>query len=145
MASQRKSLFAAIYKTVNPNYLSFLAGIIVSTAINIYTNMLWAGKSQQSTGVVVSSILLIASALLITSISLNLQTMRDTVAQSPQFLASEDRESIHTKMVLKSRAPLIALTFLAIITAIGGLLMLKWSLEPGGYVVTPSIMISPLK
>ena len=145
MASPRKSRFAAIYKTINPNYLSFLAGIVVSAAISTYTNMLWADKTKQSAGVVLSSILLVASAIFITSISLNLQSMRDTVAQSPEFLTSEEREAIHTKMILQFRTRLIVLTFFAIVTALGGLFVLRSSLEPSGYFVAPSPMISPLR
>lgn len=145
MAFRRRFSIEAVFRTINPNYLSFLAGIVVSAAINVYTNMLWANKTNQSAGVVMSSILLVASAIFITSVSIHLQSIRDDIAQTPTFLTSEEREAIHLQMILQLRTRLIVLTVFALATALAGFFFLQSSLESTGYSVDASPFLSPLR
>lgn len=128
MKSRIKNGLGRVLGTINPHYLSFLAGVTVSAAIEIYINMLWSDRVRYPSGVVASSAMLLLSSILMTSLSLNLQTFRDLVLENPEFLSAKARKEFHQELISRSFWRLTTLTLLSVAAAGIGLLTLGLAL-----------------
>jgi len=114
-----------IVKIINPNYFSFISGITVSIALNVYTNMLWADKKESVVGVLISCALLILSAFFFVSLSLELQTLRELSAiDAPNFLNEKERDSIFSKLINQASKKMLLLVLFSMVTGILGLILL---------------------
>jgi hypothetical protein len=129
MRSQIKHRIAVGFKVLNPNYISFLAGIIVSAAIEIYFNMLWADKVVRPSGVLASSALLLLSSILLMRLSLHLQSLYEPIVQAPKVLGPGEREAIHLELITQSLGQLVIHALLSIATASIGMLLLWFALS----------------
>lgn len=120
-----KNSLLKIVRAINPNYYSFISGITVSIALNVYTNMLWADKKGSVVGVLISCGLLIFSAFFLVSLSLELQTLRDlSITEAPNFLNEKERDSIYSKLLNQASKKILLLLLFSLVTGILGLVLL---------------------
>jgi len=126
MRSRISHQLAILFQTLNPNYLSFVAGVVVSAAINIYTGVLLSDMlSRPAEPVIVSSILLLISSFFLTSLSLSLQSLRElAITQAPEFLSTSEQHAIHLRLISGRLSRLIKLLSVSVITSGVGLLLL---------------------
>lgn len=129
MKSQKTKSLLDILKSINPNYFSFISGITVSLALNIYVSMLWATKPVSILGVLASCILLIASAFFFVSLSLELQSLRElSLTGSPDFLNERERDAIYNKLISQSSKKLYWNFSLSLITTLTGLTIILFAI-----------------
>lgn len=101
---------------------------MVSAAIELYINMLLSDRLRWPYSHLGSSFLLLSSILL-TSLSLNLQALRElAITQSPGFLKPSERESIHLKLISHSLGRLIVFAVLSVVSVGIGILFLGFAI-----------------
>ena len=126
MSLSTRSRIAKVLRIINPNYISFLAGVIVSAGIGVYMELLGPNALRWLNGVVGGSLLLFSS-LFLTSLSLSLQEIHDLVAKSP--LPPQEQETFHQKLIIKSLRRFVSLSISSIALFVLGMIVLalgKW-------------------
>lgn len=121
-----KDWLIAFFQKIEPSYLSFLAGILTSAAINIYTDVFLSEKLPTAFAIVMLSFcLLLVSSVLFVSLSLNLQSLQQSaLVEAPTTFSPKEREALHKRFINDQFQRLAILLVLSIIAAVVGMLLL---------------------
>ena len=111
---------------IDPNYLSFTSGILLSTAINVYTGIFLAENLPKSLITIsVSFILMMISAALLTNLAIRLQILRDAaIEKAPKNFTPAEKERIYVELISRNSFSLAAKFSMALILAIAGFVLL---------------------
>lgn len=115
-----------VIRLIPPDYMIFTSGILVSAAINIYTDVfLSTPLSASANRVILSATSFLLSSLFLMILSLNLQSLRElALEQSPRFIEFETRKELHTELIAKRLTRLVILLSFSVATALFGILVL---------------------
>jgi hypothetical protein len=104
--------------SLSPNFYAFLGGVLISTAVNLYTGIFASdGMPIRWRVVLLSAILAAVSGAMWSVIAWNLETInRLSIIQSPEFM---DEQKIWTKLISDRLPRLIAYFGLGLVSAIG--------------------------
>jgi len=113
---------SAAFGRVNPNYMSFLSGIVATISVEAYMQVLLFNSLKWSLGILGGSLILVSSVFL-TGLSLSLQEIYDrAIIKSP--LEPEKRKTIHLNLIGDSLRRLIFLLFFSLFFLGSGMIVL---------------------
>lgn len=121
-----KDNLVVFFQKVEPNYLSFFAGILTSAAINIYTDVFLSAKLPDAFFVIMLSFgCLLTSSLLFAGLSLKLQSLQySALVEAPRTFSPEEKDALHKRFVNEQFPKLFMTFFLSIIIAVMGMALL---------------------
>jgi len=110
-----------VFKAINPNYLSFLSGIMATIGIEIYLQIILTNSLRLFLGLYGGSLILLSSFSL-TSLSLALQGIYErAIIRSPPTIDPETKATLHRQIIEDSAGRLIFLVYLAFVFFIAGI------------------------
>jgi signal transduction histidine kinase len=120
-------LFSSVLAKIEPSYFNFLSGILLSTAINVYTGIFLSENIPEFLAIVIASaVLMIISSALLTNLGIKLQNLRNLALEaSPRNFSPSERENILLELIARNLINLFSKFSLAVLLAIVGFALLS--------------------
>ena len=120
---------ARLYREIEPDYVFFVSGLIVSASTNIYTSIYLSDSVVRNFWILLlSSLFLLLGSVFLVILSLNLRALRNlSVDQAPTFYKHEERRTMHLKLLGENLGRLLLYSLIALVASIVGFLLLAFS------------------
>jgi hypothetical protein len=129
---ERHGLCTRLLGRLSPTFASFVAGIFLSTATNLYTNYVFDASCHCFRRIFLSATLLLAGACLLSMVSWVLQEIFETaVKNAPATISAHQRQRDKEALIEARGWRFLLSSILALACIVAGLAALQWkTLDP---------------